>query len=106
MPRRQHRCENAQDPECGVSCGSEPMSFAVDPERLVYQMSIRGLSASDLARKARVSCATMSSVCSGKRARSDTWRLVIAALKASPVDPELKKLIPPPDAEGDEPQDA
>ena len=78
------------------------MSFAVDPERLAFQMAIRGLSASDLARKARLSPATMSAACAGKRLRVDSWREVSRALKATPVDPEIEKLLPPPTNDPDD----
>jgi len=74
------------------------MSFAVDPARLAYQMAVRGLSASDLARKARVSPATLSAARAGKRVREDSWRQVARALNETPVDPDIERLLPPPDA--------
>lgn len=82
---------------------SMPMSFAVDPEWLEYQRAIRGLSASDLARVARISAATMSAGGAGKRLAEASWRQIAKALKATPVDPIIEALLPKPGkAPGDE----
>jgi lambda repressor-like predicted transcriptional regulator len=71
------------------------MSVTVPPERLRYQLAIRGMSARDLARKARLSDATVSTALDGKPIAVTSLRLMATALQATPVNPVIEKLLSP-----------
>jgi transcriptional regulator with XRE-family HTH domain len=69
------------------------MSTPVDSGQLEYELAIRGMSALDLARKSRVSPATVSGALAGKRIQAATLRLIAAAIAATPVDEVIVRLI-------------
>jgi len=71
------------------------MSVTVDPARLAYEMSIRGVSASALARKAHLSPAIVGAALAGRPIAATSLRLMAAALQAIPVDPVIETLVAP-----------
>lgn len=75
------------------------MSVPVDPVRLRYEMAIRGLSASDLAREARVSAATISAALAGRSIAETSLRLIAGVLLAVPVDDVIRQLLAAPSTE-------
>jgi transcriptional regulator with XRE-family HTH domain len=81
------------------------MSERVDPAQLRYEAAVRGLSATDLAKKAGVSVATLSNAFAGKAISATTLKLIATALTATPVDDVIARLlgrgVKPPD--GDQP---
>jgi hypothetical protein len=78
------------------------VSIAFDPTRVDYEMAIRGLSGSDLAGKAGVCDATVSTARHGRPISSDSARRIAAALMATPIDPALVRLVPRPDGGDDD----
>ncbi len=67
----------------------------MDPERLRHELTIRGLDAIDLARKARLSPATVSAALAGKPIAASSLRLIAGALQATPVDEFIDRLLAP-----------
>jgi hypothetical protein len=81
------------------------VSVTLDPALLNYELAIRAMSGTVLARRAGLSDATVSTTRAGRPIAEESARLIAAALTATPVDPVLKKLIPPPSDPGsDEPR--
>jgi transcriptional regulator with XRE-family HTH domain len=72
------------------------VSAPLIPEVLRYELAIRAMSALDLARKAGLSPATVSSALAGKPISEDSLGRIAAALKATPVDEVIKRLLGPP----------
>jgi hypothetical protein len=86
-----------------IPCGEDRIvSIAFDPTRVDYEMAIRGLSGSDLAGKAGVCDATVSTARRGRPISSDSARRIAAALMATPIDPALVRLVPRPDGGDDD----
>ena len=83
------------EPRHGSSAASEPMSIAFDPARLAYEMAIRGLSGTDVARKAVLSPATVSTALAGKPIAEASALLIVKALDATPVVEILVRLVAP-----------
>jgi transcriptional regulator with XRE-family HTH domain len=80
------------------------MSIAVETERLQYELAIRAMTRSSLARKAGVSKATVSSTFAGNPISETTLGLIAEALTATPVNPTIESLLAPPGgASGDGP---
>lgn len=71
------------------------MSIAFDPARLAYEMAIRGLSGTDVARKAGLSPATVSTAMAGKPIAEASAMLIVKALGATPVAEILVRLVAP-----------
>jgi lambda repressor-like predicted transcriptional regulator len=71
------------------------MSIAFDPARLAYEMAIRGLSGTDVARKAVLSPATVSTALAGKPIAEASALLIVKALDATPVVEILVRLVAP-----------
>jgi transcriptional regulator with XRE-family HTH domain len=61
------------------------MSFEVDAARLRLEMARRGLSASELARAARLSPQTVGAALAGHAISASSLRLIAKALTESPV---------------------
>ena len=70
------------------------MSVKVDPERLGYELAVRGLSATDLSRRARLSPATVSAALSGRPISATSLRLIAKVLVETPVDTVISQLLP------------
>jgi lambda repressor-like predicted transcriptional regulator len=71
------------------------MSIAFDPVPLAYEMAIRGLSGTDVARKAGLSPATVSTAMAGKPIAEASAMLIVKALDATPVVEILVRLVAP-----------
>ena len=69
------------------------MSVAPDAERLRYEMTRRGWSASDLAHAARVSPATVSAALAGRRLASRSLACIAHALGNAPVIDLVEALV-------------
>jgi transcriptional regulator with XRE-family HTH domain len=69
------------------------MSVTVDPERLAYQMAIRGLSALELATKAGLSPATITAALAGRAIAETSLRLIARAVELIPVDEVIVLLL-------------
>jgi hypothetical protein len=61
------------------------MSVVIKPEILERQLALRGWGHADLARAARLSHATVSAACGGRRVSATTLRLIAAALASAPI---------------------
>jgi transcriptional regulator with XRE-family HTH domain len=71
------------------------MSVVVEAELLRYELAIRGMSAIDLARKTRLSPATVSAALTGKPIAEVSLRLIVDALASVPVDEVIVRLLGP-----------
>ena len=71
------------------------MSVPVDPERLRYELAIRGMAAIDLARQARLSPATVSAALAGKPIAEASLALIAQVLEVTPASEFLKRLVRP-----------
>jgi hypothetical protein len=69
------------------------VSVVVEPEALKYELAIRGKSAIDLARTARLSPATVSAALAGRPIAEASLRLIVDALAAAPVDEVIVRLV-------------
>jgi transcriptional regulator with XRE-family HTH domain len=69
------------------------MSVSVDPEVLRHEMARRGMSARDLARRTRLSPATVSNALAGKPISEDSLRRIATALDATPIDSLIDCLL-------------
>ena len=61
------------------------MGVVVNAEYLHVEMARRGWSHTDLARVARISCATVSGAMNGRPVSPTTVRLILVALQSAPV---------------------
>jgi transcriptional regulator with XRE-family HTH domain len=71
------------------------MSVGIDAERLKYEMARRGLSASELARAARLSPQTVGAALAGREISSSSLRLIGSALGDSPIIAVIDALLRP-----------
>ena len=71
------------------------MSTPIDSVRLRYELAIRGMSAFNLAKKARLSPATVSAALAGKPIAEATLGLIAQVLEATPESEFLKRLVRP-----------
>lgn len=71
------------------------MSVRVDPEVLRNEADIRGLSMRDLGKKAGLSDATMSNAAACKPIAATSLQLIAKALKATPRDEGIARLLGP-----------
>jgi hypothetical protein len=69
------------------------VSVAVEPELLRYELAIRGISAVDLAKKARLSPATISSALAGRPIAEASLRLIVVELSKTAVDEVIVRLL-------------
>ena len=69
------------------------MSFGVDAARLRLEMARRGLSASELARTARLSPQTVGAALAGRAISASSLRLIAKALTESPVMAAIDALL-------------
>ena len=69
------------------------VTVRVNRARLLQEMACRGWHASDLARAARLSDATVSHVMQGRRVSPRTMRKIAVALVRSPPVPGLDALV-------------
>ena len=79
------------------------MSIVLDGNRLDYEMAIRGVNGSALARRAGVCAATVSNARNDKPIWPTSLELIANALFAIPVNPAIEALIPKPRAAIDPP---
>ena len=81
------------------------MSAPIDPAQLRYMLAVRGLSFSDLARRAKVSNATVTAANKGRSISPDSTSRIAAAIGEVPEDEVIKRLLPKviPPQEGDQP---
>jgi lambda repressor-like predicted transcriptional regulator len=61
------------------------MGIAISPHSISRELARRGWSHTDLARAARLSNATVSAACAGRRVSPTTLRLIAAALATAPT---------------------
>lgn len=71
------------------------MSIPIDPDRLRYELAIRGLSAINLAKRARLSPATVSAALAGKPIAESSVVLIAEVLEATPASDFLRRLVAP-----------
>lgn len=71
------------------------MSAPVDAERLRYELARRGLEAIDLARKARISPATVSAALAGRPVSMTSLTLIARVLESTPVNEVIDRLLVP-----------
>jgi transcriptional regulator with XRE-family HTH domain len=71
------------------------MSVSLDPSRLRRELARRGLSATDLAREARLSAATVSAALAGRPITTTTLRLIADVLLRVPVVDVIDELLLP-----------
>ena len=69
------------------------MSVVVHPERLRFEISCRGWSATDLAREARLSPATISAALAGHPIAASSVSLIARALANSPPNKIIDRLL-------------
>lgn len=69
------------------------MSVQLDPRVLRYEAAIRGLNGRALARKAKVSDATVSTAFAGQSISITTATLIARALEMTPPDDGLRRLL-------------
>jgi transcriptional regulator with XRE-family HTH domain len=70
------------------------VSIAIDPQRLRRDLARRALSASELAREARLSGATVSAALAGRPVAASSLRLMADALLRVPVVAAIDALLP------------
>ena len=71
------------------------MSVKVDPAHLRYELAIRGLSANALAKRARLSPATVSAALASRPIAEASVMLIVEVLEATPVVDFLRRLVAP-----------
>jgi transcriptional regulator with XRE-family HTH domain len=71
------------------------MSVIVAPERLRYELAIRGMSALNLAKKARLSPATVSAALAGKPIAEASLGLIAHVLEVTTASEFLIRLVAP-----------
>lgn len=69
------------------------MSTPLNAEVLRHEAALRGWSASDLAKEAGLSDATVSSALAGKPISAASLKLMATALKRAPVDEVIERLL-------------
>jgi hypothetical protein len=79
------------------------MSVILDALRLDYEMAIRGLNGSVLARLAGVCPATVCTARAGKAISTASLQLIADAVAAVPVDPAIVRLLAEPRVLGIDP---
>ncbi len=72
---------------------ARPYGVAVQGDRLRREMQIRGLTGSDLARRARVAASTVSQALNDHRVHPRKLQAIVAALVEVEPIPELVKLL-------------
>jgi transcriptional regulator with XRE-family HTH domain len=71
------------------------VSTPIDSARLRYELAIRGMSAINLAKKARLSPATVSAALAGKPIAEASLGLIAQVLEGTPESEFLKRLVRP-----------
>jgi hypothetical protein len=79
------------------------MSIVLDRARMNYEMAIRGVNGSALARRAGVCPATVSSARNDKPISTTSLELIANALLAMPVNLAIARLVPKPSTAVDPP---
>jgi transcriptional regulator with XRE-family HTH domain len=70
-----------------------PHGVRIDARALRHAMSVRALTGNELARRARVSNATISHAMNGRRIRPATLRAINAVLRATPPLEDVEALL-------------
>lgn len=70
---------------------------AINPDRLRYEMTRRGITASELAGRANITPHTISNMMRGGAARAATFRKLVRALVSFPVLDGANLILDPPD---------